>query len=145
MEGNFESLAKLAEKGSAKGKVAGKGQAKSNVSISVNGKGKNIACLVVRIGSDIMKVARFIKGDRVDILVDKEAGLLLIKRDPNGRYKISGAKNNNSGAIKATLFTGFPYPEELKSMVNISYPDAGILCELPENMRYYVKGKATGE
>jgi len=32
-----------------------------------------------------------------------------------------------------------------RSMVNISYPDAGILCELPENMRYYVKAKATGE
>ena len=61
-----------------------------------------------------IKAARFLRGDRVDLLFDADSGLCVLRRCPEGRWSLSGrqtgkARNDGTLRFQLMLTPGVPY------------------------------------
>jgi hypothetical protein len=136
----FESLSSLAIKRS--GRVSGTHTPIKSVSIVLyKTKTKGVGSLSIRIQSGVMEEIRYLIGDSVDVLIDREQSLMLIKRVNTPCYKISsdGGKRNTKyriGKIQCTPYPGFPMPKEKVIIDQVICTPDGILCELPPDMEY---------
>ena len=88
------------------------------------------------IGINLMQQARFIKGDMFDILWDKEAGLGLIKRMPNGSkygHHICTKIGKTYGVLQFTTSTEIlPDIPTVVNLENVSVDNEGILFAWPK-------------
>lgn len=109
----------------------------SYFSQSKTGAGRKYSQVAFYIGRELMKSARFMLGDRLDILYDSDSGLGLIKRMPNNSVrgnKLSGSKSNACGTFQVSSFYG-PFPETpngVISLENVSVDNEGILFTWPK-------------
>lgn len=108
------------------------------MNVLINKKANNKKTLSITLGGKVLKTSKILVGDRVDVLIDKKEKLLLIKRTVEGGYKItkSGSNTIKNGRIQLTAYKGFPVPEKRILLDNITYPDQGILCELPNDIKF---------
>jgi len=92
----------------------------------------------LKIPHKIAKEAGFIKGDRVDILIDSEAKKVAISRVNEGGWKLGSA-----GGGKTTLqtkYASFPgsiavSPEKKNAIINrYKIEDIGIVFDMPESL-----------
>jgi hypothetical protein len=93
------------------------------------------------IGKNLMKQARFIGGDRLDLLYDEESQRGLLKRMPSDSdfgNKISGGKqkgggNGNCSPFQISAFYGnFPDTEHVINLDNVIVNNEGILFDWPK-------------
>jgi hypothetical protein len=96
------------------------------------------------IGTKLTKKARFILGDKLDVLYDKESGLGLIKRMlPTQRGNTlthSGQKKGHTcsayGLTVGPKYFDFPYTESTINLENVTIDDEGILFSWPKGKTY---------
>jgi hypothetical protein len=94
---------------SARSKTSGSGRrggcdplAKDNqISLALNGRAgkKSAVAMRVRIGCELMTGARFVAGDRLDLLFDENAGMGLIRRLPASTTDFLGWKLSVIGKV----------------------------------------------
>jgi len=77
------------------------------------GKNRNPARMSVAFYQPVIKLTRWIKGDRVVIGYDKDAGLIAIRRVANGGYALT---TNGGGKASKTLRTSCGAPRGLTEM-----------------------------
>ena len=108
-------------------------------------KGVTRKSVVVRISSALAKEARILHGDRLDLLIDKEAKIGLLKRINKGGYAASatGKKQETikpgeyySITIKATYFKGMPILDGYFECESVNISDDGILFDLPKDVTF---------
>lgn len=141
----FQSLKDIVlqnRKGAARG---GKGRVvrPDKISFSTDasgGNGKARYALRITIPPEIAKKARFIKGDFVDLLFDKEDMRCQIKRVTEGGWKLSLHSKSGLLSVKVTLCKGMPSVSKTFEC-DYQIEDMGIAFELPpeasftENLR----------
>jgi len=115
------------------------------VSVTTNGtKSKHLLALVISIPPSLLKKARWVIGDRVELLKDSDKDIFLLKRAIQG-YSLSpgvtgkGMREKLVGKSTVRARTKMPVPTALKkqrmSMMpcdSVSVEDEGILFEMPE-------------
>ena len=104
----------------------------------VGGRGKNSGrfSLRITIPESAAKEIRFIKGDRMDILVDKESRMVLVKRVSQGGWMLSSAnKNTRVLNVKITWAPGMP---SVATTVYCDYiiDERGLVFELPDEVSF---------
>ena len=95
--------------------------------------------LIFVISADLMKEARLIFGDRIDVLFDKEARLGLIKRmsgNDGGGWKLTpNGGNSKHGSVSISHRNAFPLPPKCGvECENVSVNDEGVLFIFPESV-----------
>ena len=90
------------------------------------------------IGHILMKKARLIIGDRMDVLYDEESKLGLLKRvtGENIGNKISKAQSKSYGKLHVAASLGpFPVVDGIVNLENVTVDDQGILFAWPEESK----------
>ena len=115
------------------------------VSVTTNGsKVKHSLALVISIPPSLLKKARWVIGDRVELLKDSDKDIFLLKRAIHG-YSLSpsatgkGMREKLIGKSTVRAMTKMPIPTALKKQRmstmpcdSVSVEDEGILFEMPE-------------
>jgi len=115
------------------------------IGIAKNGKqATDQFCL--RITESLAREARLLIGDRVDILIDQEARLGLVKRVAKGGWALSlatgslkaNAKPGNyyNCKINCKYIEGLPYCKPSAECENVNVVDEGIMFEIPERAEF---------
>lgn len=89
--------------------------------------------LVIVVGAELLKKARFMIKDKVDVLFDPEDGCGLIKRTMDGTLNINATSKNKppNGKIVVTLSDGMPYVKTSKLCDSVEINEEGILFRIP--------------
>lgn len=107
--------------------------------------GTERTAIVCRISAPLAKEARIIHGDRVDLLIDKESGLGLLRRISSGGYAATATgkplKEIKQGeyygiTVKITYYAGMPKFGSTTECDNVNVSDEGILFDLPKDATY---------
>lgn len=138
----FESVASL----NAEGRRTGRNRARTDSVVLRrvwnNKKEKTETYLIVRLGLDVMRSCRWVVGDRVDMLVDRESGAVLIKRvlsNENG-FVLSAQKMHKGTTKTATFQVGYKGREralpdlEMEKkieIIHVTYSPEGLSLTLP--------------
>lgn len=150
----FISLSEIASQQSS---VAGRGKhgrgkrvVGKRLSIGVTSSGKSKSgqprpALRFRISKDLAQEARILPGDRVDVLIDTNERLGLVRRVNTGGYSAS-ASGITADKIKAgdfyplvtkiTLYPGMPKVDETTECENITVSNEGIIFAIPDNATF---------
>ena len=129
----FKSISELAAKAP---RTEAKG-AKLTISTDVAHKragGEEAFSLRFGLSDELLKEARFIAGDRVDVLLDVEARLGLIRRTLQGGWKISGSKAKK--VVQMTWTEGLPSVPTTSACESVTVTDEGIMFELPKTAQF---------
>ena len=131
----FLSLYDIAS-ASSKGRVGRQHRSDSDeVMLSIvksgqNKGGKDRNALSVKISKQLAQKARFIFGDRLDILISSDGSTGLIKRVKSGGFAASSSGSRTSDIyIKVTWYEGMPKPEQ-KTYCPATLTDDGITFKL---------------
>lgn len=98
--------------------------------------------LVVRISKELCIQARYIPSDRLDILIDRDSRIGIIKRVKEGGYAASAAgilKKNikekyYSVCLKITWANGMPRPSKSTYIEDVEVKPEGIYFSIPESI-----------
>jgi len=105
---------------------------KNGLAYAINkGSGKNDLVAVFYIGINLMKKAKFIAGDRMDIQKSADGKYGLIKRINKGGYALSMKHTKNTGKISTSFIDELPRVNSLTVLENVVVDDEGILFEWP--------------
>ena len=95
-----------------------------------NSGGKERIALSVKINKHLAQNARFIFGDRLDILISSDGSTGLIKRVKEGGFAATSSGSKTSDIyIKVTWYEGMPKPEQ-KTYCPATLTDDGITFKL---------------
>lgn len=98
---------------------------------------KGDLAIVFHIGPKLSRQYRIIRGDRVNVLFDKESRTGLIKRTTGKGQKIGGPTDGKRGALRVQLTfkpeMGIYPPEEGIFPETVTINDEGILFDVPES------------
>ncbi len=83
------------------------------------------------IGTDTLKKARIVIGDRLDILYDKESGRGLLRRVLEGGRKVSKASSGSTAVISTKMNSNFPIVPHITEIKSVSICDDGIVFDWP--------------
>lgn len=95
--------------------------------------------LVYAIDKDLMKMSRFLPGDRVDVLIDFDKHKGLIKRvSGNDGWAISkhNTKATTTGHFKMTFYEGMPKPIKKCQMLHPQVTESGIEFTFPPDVEF---------
>jgi len=125
-------------------------RSKSELAISVcNGSklksGHKTKVLNFRLADSLINRARFMVGDRLDVLFDKTNGIGMIKRDNQGSMTLSrNSKNASSTRLTLTLRKGMPAVRNTFGCDSVEVDtDGTIQFKLPDD--YYIYGEDVKE
>ena len=105
--------------------------------VNHGGKKKNSHSVRIRLGTDVVKDARLIKGDRVDFLFDPKDKLGKLVRVTDGGWKLTSlAKKSRSLTIKMSWSPGLPSIASPQQCENVVIDGACILFEFPKNTSF---------
>lgn len=91
--------------------------------------------LTVRIPPEVVTKARIIAGDKVDILIDQQSKLVIVRRISSGGWTLSKANSKGSLAVKVTWQVGMPSVSETV-FCDYTLVDDGICFELPDECSF---------
>ncbi len=113
------------------------------MSKSCDGKSRQF-CL--RITESLAREARLLVGDRIDILIDEEARLGLVKRVTSGGWALSLANGSLKASAKPGSYynckihckyiEGLPYCVTSEECENVNVVDEGIMFAIPESASF---------
>jgi hypothetical protein len=146
----FISLTEIATINNGRLRNRGKRVTGKRLSIGVASSGKSKTgqqrpTLTLRISKDLAQEARILPGDRLDVLIDRNERLGLIRRIKDGGYSASasGIKSDNIKAgefypivTKITYYEGMPKVDETTDCENITVSNEGIIFALPDNATF---------
>ena len=101
-----------------------------NINVS-HSKNKKQYAAVFYIGINLIKKARFIDGDRIDILKSNDGKYGLLKRVPTGGRALSKKHAKNTGKISGIYNESLPWVNSITTLENVVIDDEGILFEWP--------------
>lgn len=140
----FQSLFEIAKSHSPARGIWAKVRKEKNVMLSLyaSKKNKRTEQLVIRISKELCIESRFIPGDRLDVLVDKDARIGLIKRVKDGGYaaSVNGIKQDKIKdgyypiTLKMTWVQGMPKPSESVYTEDVEVKHDGIYFNIPEQV-----------
>jgi hypothetical protein len=85
------------------------------------------------ISQEIVKKARFMPGDRVDVLIDREARMVLIKRVTSGGWALSyRTKSNERAMVQISWSIGLPSVSQAAPCSEVKVTEDGIIFKLPD-------------
>lgn len=131
---NFKSVTEII------GKVPGRGGRRlpQGVSISTDrrspkGHAASEFSMRLSISQEIIKKARFMPGDRVDVLIDREARMVLIKRVTSGGWALSyRTKSNERAMVQISWSIGLPSVSQSTPCSEVKVTEDGIIFKLPD-------------
>lgn len=86
------------------------------------------------ISQQLTKKARFMPGDRVDVLIDREARLVLIKRVSSGGWALSyRTKSNERAMVQISWCEGLPSVKRSTACSDVQVTEDGIIFKLPDS------------
>ena len=92
------------------------------------------------IANHVAKEARFLVGDKVDLLIDEEGRRCLIKRDPKGRWSLHTSKSVKASRsrmmLKITFRVGMPSVATTTAIDDYEITPEGILLRMPEEVSF---------
>lgn len=88
------------------------------------------------LSQEIIKKARFMPGDKVDILFDPERNAGLIKRTSSGGWALSQTNSSPRIAIKFTWRPGLPTIANTAGCTEVQVTDEGIMFRFPEGTMF---------
>ena len=90
--------------------------------------------IIFSIGQNLMKNARFIIGDRIELLYDDEAGLGLMRRIPADKpgVTIRHASTKRYCVVRFPATSVFPIIRQITNLDNVSVDEEGILFAWPK-------------
>ena len=94
------------------------------------------------LSEEIIKKARFMPGDKVDVLFDKENNAGLIRRTTSGGWTLSQTTTSPRISIKFTWCPGLPTIASTGDCTNIQVTDEGITFRFPEGTSFTRNARA---
>lgn len=86
------------------------------------------------ISQNLTKKARFMPGDRVDVLIDREARMALIKRVSSGGWALSyRTKSNERAMVQISWCVGLPSVKQSTACSDVQVTEDGIIFKLPDS------------
>ena len=86
---------------------------------------------ILYVGINLIKKARLIDGDRVDVQMSQDGKYGLIKRVPSGGRALSRKHAKNTGKIAGAYNESLPWVNSIITLENVVIDDEGILFEWP--------------
>ena len=90
---------------------------------------------ILYVGINLIKKARFMDGDRVDVQISQDGKYGLIKRITTGGRALSRKHAKNTGKIAGAYNEVLPWVDSITTLENVVVDDEGILFEWPEPIR----------
>lgn len=97
------------------------------------------------LSAEIMKKARFMPGDKVDVLFDPENNAGLIQRTTSGGWSLSQTSTSPRISIKLTWRPGLPTIASTGCCTDIQVVDEGIMFRFPEATSFGRNARAEPE
>lgn len=98
------------------------------------------------IGMKYIKEMRWMAGDRIDLFVDREEKLGMLKRSINGSgYKLSTCGKKASLKLHTPASDAFPKISSVVNLEAIEITDEGVLFAIPQQQTDHVPGLPRGE
>jgi hypothetical protein len=105
------------------------------------GRGQSDLTIAITIGKKIIDECRWVIGDRIDILHDKQNKVIYLCRVHDGGYALSNATAEKTascigkamrGVVQATITKESGFTSDVRASVNYKVTESGILIELPD-------------
>lgn len=94
------------------------------------------------LSKEVIKKARFMPGDKVDVLFDKENSAGLIRRTTSGGWTLSQTTTSPRISIKFTWCPGLPTIASTGDCTDIQVTDEGIMFRFPEGTSFTHNARA---
>jgi hypothetical protein len=93
------------------------------------------------ISPEMASKARFIMGDRVDILIDAESRQMMLKRVHEGGWKL--AQSGKAGALKIQVryLEGMPSVPTSANCTSVQLTDEGVVFTVPKSARFDINAR----
>lgn len=88
------------------------------------------------LSKEVIKKARLLPGDKVDVLFDKENNAGLIRRTTSGGWALSKTKTSPRISVKFTWCPGLPTIASAGDCTDIQVTDEGIMFRFPEGTSF---------
>ena len=97
---------------------------------------KKRTSLRIRVSSGVLKQARWVIGDRIEMLFDPEAGLGLLRRVSVGGNALCGRSKSSGATLTTSWYEGMPSVFPSAACQNVVVDEEGVLFQLPGDVSF---------